>query len=120
VVQLAGSASETEVYQHRQRICDLGYLREVYCRADGSFGYRCPAEPEASFLAKGGKPTDMAGRKCVCNGLFANIGQGQVLPSGEREPFLVTLGDDFLQIGRLCTVAHPDYTAADVVRHLLG
>ena len=121
VAQLAGSASDAEVYQRRQRICDLGYLREVYCRADGSFGYRCSAEPEASFLAKGGKLADLTGRKCICNGLFANIGMGQVLPSGEREPFLVTLGDDFLQIGgRLCTADHPEYTAADVVRHLLG
>ena len=26
----------------RERICDLGYLRTAYARADGSVGYRCP------------------------------------------------------------------------------
>ena len=78
------------------------------------------AEPEASFLAKGGKPAELVGRKCVCNGLFANIGMGQVLPNGSREPFLVTLGDDFLDVDRFCSVEKLDYTAADVIRHLLG
>ena len=120
VARLAGSASEPDVYRQRTRVCDLGYLREVYRKEDGSFGYRCAAEPEASFLAKGGKPAELVGRKCVCNGLFANIGMGQVLPDGSREPCLVTLGDDFLDVGRFCTVEKPDYTAADVIRHLLG
>ena len=120
LARLAGSVSEPETYQQRRRVCDLGYLREVYLKEDGSFGYRCAAEPEANFLAKGGKPEELVGRKCVCNGLFANIGLGQVLPNGRREPYMVTLGDDFANVGRFCTVAQPDYTAADVIRHLLG
>ena len=33
---------------------------------------------------------------------------------------ILTLGDDFANIGRFCTPEHLDYTAADVVRHLLG
>jgi nitronate monooxygenase len=120
VAQLEGTLSEQEVYQKRRRICDLGYLREAYRKEDGSVGYRCPAEPVESYLAKGGKIEDTVGRKCVCNGLFANIGLGQVLPDGSREPCILTLGDDFANIGRFCTAEHPDYTAADVVRQLLG
>ena len=71
-------------------------------------------------LAKGGKPAELAGRKCICNGLFANIGMGQVLAGGSREPCLITLGDDSAGIGRFCTAGNLDYTAADVIRHLLG
>jgi nitronate monooxygenase len=62
----------------------------------------------------------MVGRKCVCNGLSANIGMAQLLPDGHLEQALVTLGDGFEDIGRFCTAENPDYTAADVIRHLLG
>ena len=120
VARLEGSMSEPGVYQHRNRVCDLGYLREIYLKEDGSFGYRCAAEPEVNFIGKGGKPASLAGRKCICNGLFANIGMGQILADGTREPYLVTLGDDFAGVGRFCTAAKPDYTAADVIRLLLG
>lgn len=120
VAQLEGSLSDEAVYLGRHRICDLGYLREAYRQEDGSVGYRCPAEPEASFLAKGGRPEELVGRKCVCNGLMANIGLAQRLPGGGLEPRLLTLGDAFGNIGRFCTAEHPDFTAADVVRRLLG
>lgn len=120
LVRLDGSISEPDVYQKRRRVCDLGYLREVYLKEDGSFGYRCAAEPEVSFLAKGGREEELAGRKCVCNGLFANIGLGQVLADGSRETYMVTLGDDYANIGRFCSADHLDYTAGDVISHLLG
>jgi nitronate monooxygenase len=120
VAQLEGTLSEADVYLGRRRICDLGYLREAYRREDGAVGFRCPAEPEASYLAKGGKQADMAGRKCVCNGLLANIGLGQRLPGGTSEPRLLTLGDAFAGIARFCTPERPDFSAADVVRILLG
>jgi nitronate monooxygenase len=67
VAQLEGSLSEEGVYRSRKRVCDLGFLREVYRRPDGSIGYRCPAESEASFVAKGGAVEDTAGRACLCN-----------------------------------------------------
>jgi nitronate monooxygenase len=120
VAQVKGSASEGDVYRQRRRICDLGYLREVYLREDGTLGYRCPAEPETSYVAKGGKQEETAGRKCICNGLFANVGLGQVLPDGTREPFLVTLGNDFTDIRRLCGADGHDYSAEDVIRSILG
>ena len=120
VAQLEGTLSEAEVFAKRRKVCDLGFLREFYLKDDGAIGYRCPAEPEAAFIAKGGKPEDIVGRKCICNGLFGNIGTGQVLPDGSREPGIVTLGDDFANIGQFCSPDSLDYTAADVVRHLLG
>ncbi len=120
VAQLEGTLSEAEVFAKRRKVCDLGFLREFYLKGDGEIGCRCPAEPDAAFIAKGGKPEDIVGRKCICNGLFGNIGMGQVMPDGTREPGIVTLGDDFANVGQFCSPDSVDYTAADVVRHLLG
>lgn len=120
VAQLEGSLSEEGVYRSRKRVCDLGFLREVYRRPDGSIGYRCPAESEASFVAKGGAIEDTAGRACLCNALVANVGQPQRLRDGTYEPCLVTLGDDLVEVGRFCTKEKPDYTAAHVIRVLLN
>lgn len=52
VVQIEGTLSEADVYAARERRCDLGYLREIYRRADGTPGYRCPAEPVDDYLRK--------------------------------------------------------------------
>ena len=120
VAGLEGTLSEKDIYLQRQRVCDLGFLRETYARTDGSIGYRCAAEPEAAFVAKGGNPADAAGRKCLCNALMANIGIPQVLSDGRREPCLLTLGDNLSGISQFCSIDSPDYAAADVVRVLLG
>ena len=120
VAQLEGTLSEAEVYIRRHRVCDLGFLREAYLRPDGAIGYRCPSEPVEAYVAKGGKLADTVGRKCLCNALLANIGLPQRLPDGSHELALVTLGDDFTDIGRFCTPGQPDYTAADVLRILLS
>ena len=120
VAQLEGTLSEREVYEARRRVCDIGYLLEAYQRPDGTVGHRCASEPVAAFAAKGGNTEDTAGRKCICNGLFADIGLGQALAGGAREPGIVTLGDDVANVGRFCTPENIDYTAADVVRVILG
>lgn len=120
VAQVDGTLSDPAVYAARQRVCDLGFLQEAYHRTDGTIGHRCPAETEAAFLAKGGKTGDMVGRKCLCNALLANIGLPQVLPDGSLEQCLITLGDDFADLGRFCTPDQPGYTAADVVRIMLS
>ncbi len=120
VAELEGTLSEASVYEQRNRVCDLGFLREIYRKEDGSLGYRCPAEPEKAFLAKGGKAEDAIGRKCLCNALIANVGMPQRLADGRRELPLLTLGDDFASIGRFCTAERPDYTAADVIHQLMG
>lgn len=120
LASLEGTLSEKAIYEARKRICDLGFLRQAYRKADGSIGYRCAASPVADYVAKGGKIEETVGRKCLCNGLVANVGLTQALPKGGHEPCLITLGDDYLNIGRFCTAEHLDYTAADVIRILLG
>lgn len=120
VAKLEGTLSQTDVYERRRRVCDLGFLRELYRREDGTIGYRCPAEPLASFTAKGGKAEDAEGRKCLCNALVANVGMPQSLTNGTTEPPLITTGDALANIGQFCTAENPHYTAADVVRILLG
>src|SRR5690606_11356124 len=100
VVQAPGTLSDPAVADARTRRCDLGYLRHAYRKADGSVGWRCPAEPVEDYVAKGGDPADTVGRMCVCNALMATIGLGQVQASGEPEPALVTSGDDVATVAR--------------------
>jgi NAD(P)H-dependent flavin oxidoreductase YrpB (nitropropane dioxygenase family) len=94
VASLEGSASQTEVYEARPRLCDLSYLRQAYEREDGEVGYRCASEPVHMYLKKGGDLEETKGRKCLCNGLMANIGLGQHRKDGYVEDILVTLGQD--------------------------
>ena len=120
VAQIAGSASDREVYESRSRVCDLGYLREAYTQVDGSIGYRCSAEPQACYVAKGGRSEETAGRKCLCNALLANIGHAQVRKDGTNEPPLVTVGDDLNTVRRFLGPGRTSYRAADVVESLLS
>ncbi len=120
VVDLAGTVSDQEVYEQRTRTCDLGYLRQSYEKEDGSVGFRCPAEPETSFIHKGGDPADAACRKCLCNGLMAAIGLGQTTSTGEKEPAIVTAGDDVRDLNRFLTNGNLSYHAADVLNFMLS
>jgi nitronate monooxygenase len=120
VAELDGSLSEAAAYQLRRRICDLGFLRTPCRRADGTVGYRCPAEPVGPYEAKGGKEADTAGRKCLCNALIANAGMPQRLPDGTDELCLVTMGSDLSGIELFCSNGRMDFPAGDVVRTLLG
>lgn len=113
-----GTVTDPEAYRARERRCDLGYLRELYVRPDGNIGYRCPAEPVADYLAKGGDLADTSGRQCLCNGLVATIGLGQTRPDGYHEPPLVTAGDDLIELGRFLPPDSVDYSARDVIDHL--
>lgn len=120
VALLEGTLSEKDVYGKRHRFCDLGFLREAYLKPDGTVGYRCPAEPVNTFVAKGGALADTVGRVCLCNALIANVGMPQRLRDGTTEPCMITLGDDFSGIGRFCRNGNPDFTAADVIKTILG
>jgi nitronate monooxygenase len=119
VALLEGTSSEPAVYEQRQRVCDLGYLREAYAIEGGRLGYRCAAEPVENFVAKGGKIEETVGRKCLCNALMANIGLQQIRSSGEVEPPLVTVGDDLNSIAQFLRPGDTGYTAADVVASLM-
>jgi nitronate monooxygenase len=120
VVQLDGTASEMQVRQNRQRICDLGILRQLYKREDGSVGYRCPAEPHDAFIQKGGAADDAHERACLCNGLMATAGLPQTRKNGDVEKPLLTSGDDLPSIVRFMNSESNRYTAADVTEKLLA
>ncbi len=122
VVSVEGTVSEPAVYAERTRVCDLGYLREAYRKSDDSIGYRCPAEPVDAYVAKGGKPENTEGRKCLCNGLLSAIGLGQSLGEGgtHEEPAIVTAGEDVAEVGRFLAAGATTYSAADVLRSMLG
>jgi NAD(P)H-dependent flavin oxidoreductase YrpB (nitropropane dioxygenase family) len=117
-VQVDGTLSDPDVYAARERRCDLGYLRENYRRADGTIGYRCPAEPVADFVRKGGRIEDTRGRKCICNGLLATVGLGQERADGS-EPAIVTAGTGLPGVAGLLE-GRSSYSAADVVNYLTG
>jgi nitronate monooxygenase len=120
VVQLSGTASEPSVYAARERLCDLGYLRHPYRKPDGTLGYRCPAEAQENYLRNGGKAEDTTGRKCMCNGLMATIGLGQVMPDGGSQKPLVTAGDDIGKIVQFLKSGRHTYSASDVIDCLLA
>jgi nitronate monooxygenase len=120
VAQLQGSYSDPAVTAARGRLCDLGLLREPYAEPDGSIGYRCAAEPVASYVAKGGKIEDTVGRKCLCNALLANVGFQQTRRDGSVEPALVTVGDDLNTVAQFLAPGRSSYSAADVVESLLS
>ncbi|SDL01289.1 nitronate monooxygenase [Streptomyces indicus] len=119
VADLPGTLSESSVVEARRRVCDLGYLRVPYRTAKGAIGYRCPAEPHAAYARKGGEPTDVEGRLCLCNGLLATVGLGQRRPGGTVEAPLVTLGRDLSFLEELSPEGEA-YAAEDVVKWLVG
>jgi len=119
ILELEGSLSEDSVYAKRQRVCDLGYLRQTYRKPDGTPGYRCPGEPVEDFLRKGGTLEETVGRKCVCNGLLATANLGQIGSNEGPEPPLLTAGNDIEIIHRFARRGRNTYSACDVIRSLL-
>ena len=118
VLTLSNSLSDPSVYSARKRVCDLGYLRHIYRRADGTLGYRCPAEPIPDFQAKGGSIEECEGRKCVCNGLLATVGLAQIQSSSALEHLLsrrAMTSSTWLDSSSPAN----SYTAADVIGMLL-
>ena len=120
VLQQEGTLSERTIYEERDRVCDLGYLRVPYERDDGRIGYRCPAEPVEAYTGKGGDASETRDRRCLCNALFSAIGQGQIRRDGRAEPPLITSGDAVDGIRQLAPDSETGYPARDVIRYLLG
>lgn len=119
VARLEDSLSQEEVYAARKRVCDLGFLRELYRKEDGSIGYRCPAEPVEAYVAKGGDPSAVDGRKCLCNALLADIGHPQSRNGSGLERPLVTAGDALHDVWRFLRPGETTYTARDVIEALI-
>jgi NAD(P)H-dependent flavin oxidoreductase YrpB (nitropropane dioxygenase family) len=122
VLRLEGSFSDAAVFERRRRVCDLGYLRRHYRKADGTLDYRCPAEPVDEYVRKGGLEADTVGRKCLCNGLFTNIGFGQRRPAsvGGNEPAVITVGDAADNLEQFLRPGADSYSADDVIDALLA
>lgn len=120
VVQIPGTLSDTSVNHSRTRQCDLGYLRHAYRKADGTLGYRCPAEPTEDFVRKGGDAADTEGRQCVCNGLVSTIGLAQIHQDNTVDLPLLTAGNDVAHIASYLQAGRDSYSAAEVVGRLLS
>ncbi len=120
VARLEGTVSEEGEYAARKRICDLGYLRHLYKKEDGSIGYRCPSEPVEAYVKKGGAEEETVGRKCLCNGLMSNIGLAQIQRDGYLEKPFITTGLDLKNIGRFIKEGKKSYTAQDVIDEIVG
>ena len=119
VVSIENTISESATYALRPRLCDLGYLRVPFERAPGVLGYRCSAEPTQVYIRKGGEEKDALGRKCLCNGLMANIDLGNVRGDGYQELPLVTLGSDLTGVYELLKSFPDGWNATDVVNFLI-
>jgi nitronate monooxygenase len=119
IVQVPETLSEAETYATRDRVCDLGYLRQAYRKPNGTIGYRCASEPVKEYVRKGGTEADAIGRKCLCNGLAATVGLGQIR-DGEREPAIVTAGNELSDLARLIPPGATSYTAQQVIDYLHG
>jgi nitronate monooxygenase len=117
VAEMPGTVATKDVYDARERKCDLGYLRQAYTKESGGIGYRCAAEPVSAYVRKGGRLEDTEGSQCLCNGLMAACGLGQVRADGRVEPPIVTSGDCINEI-RTLAAGRDGYRAAEVIAHL--
>jgi nitronate monooxygenase len=120
VVQLEGTLSEKDVYAARVRVCDVGFLRQLFKQEDGSLGYRCPAEPVEQYVKKGGGLEDTVDRGCLCNSLAAIAGFAQRRQDGSVELMLVTSGDSLENIRQFIKPGETRYSAHDVIDYLTG
>lgn len=119
VVPVESSLADEQIYLNRQRICDLGYLRQAFKKDDGSVGFRCSGEPVQTFMQKGGQQEDTCGKKCLCNGLMSTVGLPQVQKNGYVEPPLVTAGKYLGEIAKIVGKSRTSYSAQDVLNFLM-
>ncbi|MBN2527891.1 MAG: nitronate monooxygenase [Deltaproteobacteria bacterium] len=102
----AGTATNIKVVYRRERKCDLGYLRTIGSKEDGTLFYYCPATNSDTRAF------------CVCNGLMSAAGLPQ--SRGEyKEPPLLTCGDEHAVVGALASLV-PNYTAEDALDYIRG
>ena len=128
VVQLAGTLSDDDVYAARNRTCDLGLLQQLGLSKPDEAGMsrlfqRCPAGPIATYLERRGLERNTEERRCLCNGLMACVGLGQVRKLDQEwveEPAIVTLGNHLDGVRRLSRQGQTPYHAQDVVADILG
>jgi NAD(P)H-dependent flavin oxidoreductase YrpB (nitropropane dioxygenase family) len=123
VVEVEGTLSDPAVVAARPRVCDLGALRTPYKKEDGAMGYRCPAEPTATYVTrKAGRMGNTEGRTCLCNALMASAGLAQERPHDYVEPPLITAGNDLESVAALARghVGDLPYPARAVLDYVLA
>jgi nitronate monooxygenase len=113
-----GDGTELGALRARERVCDLGYLRQPYVTESGSVGYRCPGEPVARYVEKGGRVEATKNKLCLCNQLLATVGLGQVRRGVPELPAL-TAGESLDDILRFVPPGAASYKASDVMDCLL-
>jgi len=120
VAQVPGTLAAPEDREARFRVCDLSFLRTPFIRDGGALDYRCPSEPVAVYVRKGGDAADTEGKVCLCNSLAANIGLGQERKGTGVEKTLLTLGDDLAGPRELLEVYPDGWTGQEAVEWLLS
>lgn len=118
VALLDRTLSDKNEQQRRKRLCNVGFLRELYKTPEGTIGYRCPAENEKAYAAKGGDASRSGDALCLCNALFATIGLGMKYASGYLELPLVTVGSSLESLRLMIERFGLSYTARDVLAFL--
>jgi nitronate monooxygenase len=106
--------------EYNRPVCNLGYLRHAFEDAKGQVAYRCPAALKKLFYVKGGEPEEAEGKICLCNGLLATVGLGQVNPDGSKWRPLLTLGEDLSFLHHLLSPSKQTYTVDDLITYLIG
>ncbi len=119
VVNVEGTLAHYDVYEARERVCDIGYLRHLYKMDDGKIGFRCPSEPVDQYIKKGGHEEDTIGRTCLCNNLGAAAGFANQRKNGYVEPALITSGDDLVNLKQFVPAGQSSYSSKDVIAYIL-
>ena len=119
LARISDTIADGKHRESRPRVCDLGYLRQAFNKGASSLGFRCPGEPEDIYEQKGGKKADAAGKVCLCNGLLATIGLGQIRKLSVELP-IVTAGQNFEYLRHVMAETAQSYGAKQVIDYILG
>ena len=118
VLSLIDTLSEKATFLGRNKVCNMGYLRQMYMKEDKTIGYRCPAENRIAYVKKGGKLEDTLMKRCLCNALFATVGMPKKYANGYLEKSLVTLCSNLEMIKGLLAQRN-SFSAKDVIDAIL-
>lgn len=126
IARLEDTVGEDAEFFRRPRVCNLGLLRHIYRKNDAGqellpssrLGYRCPAEPVAAWVGKGGSKEEARNARCLCNSLLAAVGLAMEYAGGYLERPLLVPGEYLESLRVLIKKVGLDYTAADVIRFL--
>ena len=101
-------------FSEYQESTELRQRLEMVKRIDGVSGI------EIVFPYETGDPEETKDRKCLCNGLLANLDLAQQQKNNYTEKVFVTAGDDIKSISRILKNGSFSYSAIDVIDYLLN